>query len=104
MNNFYGPGNDDYGRDKWPDKSIKRMIMKPTIGRIVIYYPTKEEQELLNNYQKAAPAVITSVWSDTCVNLKVLHDGNFDRWKTSISLWDPATPFFTSSWGWPVIE
>ena len=85
--------------------------MKPTIGRIVIYCPTKAEQELFNNFQTKCPAIIVSVWSDTCVNLKVLHDGIYDRWKTSINKFDPSIkipgtdlPSIENTWDWPVIE
>ena len=45
--------------------------MKPTIGRIVHVLVDPRH----NNGSDVAPAVITRVWSDTCVNLRVLHDG-----------------------------
>ena len=75
--------------------------MTPTVGRIVYYYPTKEEQELMNNYQTVAPAIITAVWSDSCVNLKVMYDGNFNAWKTSVYQSLNKAP---SSWNWPEIK
>lgn len=59
--------------------------MKPKIGDVVYYFPTKVERELMNNNQDKCPAVITAVWGDTCVNLKVIFDGIHDIWKTSIS-------------------
>jgi hypothetical protein len=73
--------------------------MKPTIGRIVLYHCTEEEQKSLNNHHTVAPAIITAVWSETTVNLKVLTDGNFNLWKTSVSLGDNSY-----NWNWPVIE
>ncbi len=44
---------------------------KPAVGRIV-HVPVDPK---LNNGADIAPAVITRVWSDTYVNLRVLHDG-----------------------------
>lgn len=112
-NNIYGPGKDDYGRDKWLSdeltNSIKTILMKPTVGRIVNYSCTKAEQELLNNFQQVAPAIITAVWSDTCVNLKILHDGTLDRWKTSVIKFDSniknsdGFAFTEGVWDWPEI-
>lgn len=70
--------------------------MKPTIGRIVIFHFPEHEKNF-NNGQVDAPAVITAVWSETCVNLKILSDGPFDLWKTSVSMGDGAY-----NWSWPV--
>lgn len=81
--------------------------MKPTVGRIVIYSCTKQEQEVFNNHQQTAPAVITAVWSDTCVNLKILHDGSYDRWKTSVTKFNPDVKgmdgfsYTEGVWDWP---
>jgi hypothetical protein len=72
--------------------------MSPTIGRIVIYNFSPEEARAVNNSSAKAAAVITAVWSDTCVNLKVLTDGPSDIWKTSRVLGDGP-----DSWAWPVI-
>lgn len=40
--------------------------MKPTVGRIVHY----------QNGNIFAPAIVTRVWSDTCVNLTAFPDGD----------------------------
>lgn len=45
--------------------------MKPTIGRVVHVLVDPK----INNGSDVAPAMITRVWSDECVNLRVLHDG-----------------------------
>ncbi len=66
--------------------------MKPTIGRIVIYKFSEQDKERLkemgsphpNNGAAEAPAVIVRVWSDICVNLKVLCDEASDLWVTSV--------------------
>lgn len=45
--------------------------MTPSVGRIV--HVTVDPK--VNNGSDIAPAIITRVWSDTCVNLRVLYDG-----------------------------
>lgn len=87
--------------------------MKPSIGRIVHFHFEYCGEPAV------APAVITAVWSDDCVNLQVFPDGSnaydysrtddanafkkeeCDRgvaWRTSISQGEPAD---ACTWGWP---
>ena len=78
--------------------------MKPTLGRIVIYHTTKQDREEMRlhpecNIQEHLPAIIVAVWSDTCVNLKVIYDGNINVWKTSVTLGDGEY-----NWSWPEIK
>jgi hypothetical protein len=56
--------------------------MKPSIGRIVHVLV----DPATNNGADVAPAVITRVWSDTCVNARVLLDQEGILWLTSITL------------------
>lgn len=78
--------------------------MKPTIGRIVIYKLTAHDKAALaalgsdnpNNGADEAPAVVVRVWSDNCVNLKVLVDGRETLWATSALQGDQA-----GQWQWP---
>lgn len=58
--------------------------MKPTIGRVVLALV----DPATNNGSDVAPAIITRVFSDTIVNVRVLLDGPDVPWKTSISLHD----------------
>lgn len=51
------------------------------------------------NVQDKLPAVITAVWGDECVNLKVIVDGCFDLWITSALKGDNPM-----NWNWTVIE
>lgn len=46
-------------------------MQKPAKGRIVHVLVDPS----VNNGDDSAPAMITRVWSDTCVNLRVLYDG-----------------------------
>jgi len=57
-------------------------MQKPSLGRIVIALV----DPAINNGTDEAPAVITHVFSDTIVNVRVLLDGDQTPWKTSISL------------------
>lgn len=60
------------------------MTQIPTIGRVVHVLVDPKA----NNGADVAPAIITRVWSGTCVNVRVLRDGYPDpaEWMTSISL------------------
>lgn len=69
--------------------------MKPSLGRIVIYHDKSQSF----NGQYFAPAVITRVWSDTCVNLIVLADCTNPFVKTSVVL-DPEK-VQDIGWSWP---
>lgn len=55
-----------------------------TIGSIVVFKFCENERNQQNNYATYAPAVITRVWSGTCVNLRILADGPGVDWRTSV--------------------
>jgi hypothetical protein len=59
-------------------------MQTPAIGRIV--HITMDPAE--NNGADVAPAIITRVWSDTCVNVRVLADSHATDWKTSVTIWE----------------
>ena len=59
--------------------------MIPSVCRIMMMLvdPAK------NNGSDVAPAIITRVWSDHLVNLRVLYDGHGTvEWMTSVGLFD----------------
>ena len=75
-------------------------MMKPTIGRIVIFNMTDDLKNKVNgNKQDKLPAIIVAVWSETTVNLKVITDGINDLWITSATQGD--NPY---NWNWPIKE
>lgn len=72
--------------------------MKPSIGRIVHFIVTPGENPVA--------AIVTAVWSDVCVNLRIFQDGSntqptqFSEWVTSASFDDSAVPQ-VRTWHWP---
>ena len=64
-------------------------MIKPTVGRIVWFYPKGQTDE------PPLAAMIVCVWSDTCVNLAIFQkDGN--------SMKDPPTSILLVQDGNPV--
>lgn len=45
-------------------------MIKPTVGRIIWFYPDQNDQ-IARNGCEPLPAIVTAVLSDTCVNLAV---------------------------------
>ena len=74
------------------------MNTKPTIGRIVIYHPSKSHSDgvLHNGSINDVPAIIVAVCSDICVNLKVITDAHHDAWVTSRNMGTAE-----GEWSWP---
>lgn len=72
--------------------------MKPSVGRIV-HVPADPAE---NNGADVAPAVITRVWSDTCVNVRVLLDSDAIEWRTSVVYTDSFDDDANRHrWTWP---
>lgn len=71
-------------------------MQKPSIARLVIV----SMDPARNNGANEAPAVITRVWSDTLINVRVLSDGDGVEWRTSVELLDekPADPRHVAWW------
>jgi hypothetical protein len=84
------------------------MVPTPSIGRIVLVPMDPRD----NNGADRAPAVITRVWSDTTINVKVLSDATGSvEWRTSVGLVDELPDFALATeeqpgssmhvWAWP---
>lgn len=74
----------------------------PTQGRVVIYRQAARETAV--NGQREHPAVITQVWSEQCVNLRVLFDSppSPADWQTSVPRTDVAGEDYPGgTWHWP---
>jgi len=108
--------------------------VKPSLGRIVHYRLTAEDASEIDRRRttrgsiserikeerwplgaqahlgnpvgegQVCPAIIVAVWSDTCVNLRVMLDGTDEFWALSrnpVSMDDSDIP---GRWFWPVRE
>lgn len=75
-------------------------MQKPSLGRIV-HVPMDPKT---NNGAAVAPAIITRVWSDTTVNLRVLADGDYTVWRTSSTFAEDLADLDQAHhnyWTWP---
>jgi hypothetical protein len=75
---------------------------KPSLGRIVLV----PDNPVHNNGAHVAPAIITRVWSETTVNVRVLADASDGpEWRTSAVLVDELPAEYDVStknvWCWP---
>jgi len=95
--------------NRWSQNVIEQEVRprKPRIGDTVVYFqPTKDHEGnpvKKSNGHRDHPAIVTAVWSDGCVNLKVFFDCSPVADETSVNLRD--TPDDTSNpyryWEWP---
>ncbi len=46
-------------------------MIKPTVGRVVLYKPQPYERFSDDDGSQRWPAIITKVWGDTCINVTV---------------------------------
>ena len=70
--------------------------MKPSLGRIVLY------RSIDNNGTREHPALVTRVWTDTCVNLTVFPDFGQLLLKTSVVQNESLEgPNQDNAWRWP---
>ena len=61
------------------------MVISPTVGRVVWYHPFASDPSPDPGKQPLA-AIVTHVWSDTCVNLAVFDTNGGTFGKTSVLL------------------
>jgi hypothetical protein len=55
---------------------MKEQIQLPTVGRIVHFYPGKEDVEFNRNGAEYFPAIVTQVWGGLIANLNVFTPTN----------------------------
>ena len=71
---------------------------KPSLGRVVLV----PADPAVNNGADVAPAIITRVWNDNVVNVRVLLDSDAVQWRTSVSYVDSLDDVeHTHCWTWP---
>ena len=73
------------------------LVPRPSVGRIVHYYPREEEcRQWACNESEVLPAIITKVWP-ACVNLKVFANGGNQDWAVTSVLEGTARGMYA----WP---
>ncbi|MEU9380014.1 hypothetical protein AB0D38_02940 [Streptomyces sp. NPDC048279] len=71
---------------------------KPSLGRVVLV----PADPAVNNGADTAPAIITRVWNDDVVNVRVLLDSDAIQWRTSVKyVNDLGGLAHTHAWTWP---
>src|SRR5579872_6369580 len=93
-----------------PRNEISMKKQKPTVGRTVIVVLDENSSiKLGGNHEynakdkSIAPAIVTAVWGDTCINAKVMGDGPENIWLTSIDLDESEAPN-PRTWHWPSLS
>lgn len=61
-------------------------MIKPSIGRVVWYTPSRDDVQLPRNSPQPLAAIIAYVHSDTCVNLAVFDRNGASLSRTSVPL------------------
>lgn len=76
----------------------KMTMIKPTVGRVVWYWPDGVQPEVSQPHA----ALVTRVWGDTCVNLAVFDANGSPYSKTSVELHQdenvPRPTYAHASW------
>jgi hypothetical protein len=67
-------------------------MIKPTVGRVVWYHPGKWAGDLPKISGQPWAAIVTGVWSDTCVNLAVFDANGNAHKDTSVLLYQGEGP------------
>ena len=44
-------------------------MINPTIGRVVLFWPSRDDFAITSGGDQPLPALICHVWSDTCINI-----------------------------------
>jgi hypothetical protein len=77
-------------------------MIKPTIGRVVWYTPSESDGRQLTHspamtvYGDTLAAIVTHVWSDSCVNLTVFDSNGMPHGRTSVMLHQGEGPCTSS--------
>lgn len=92
------PENEDTGELFDLREYTERMGDRfPEVGEIVLFYPKEDDRVArANNNDGPIPAIVTRVWSNLCVNLKIVPDSGPMQDRTSVVRRDanPNSYFF----------
>lgn len=66
-------------------------MIKPTVGRVVLYRPGPHD-DIIKNGTEPLAAIIATVWNDGMVNLAVFDGNGTCQPRTSIKLIQPNEP------------
>lgn len=70
-------------------------MIKPTVGRVVLFQPSTKDapaDKLCQNGSEPLAAIVTCVWSDSCINLAVFDANGQSHNRTSVPLIQGDTP------------
>jgi hypothetical protein len=66
-------------------------MITPTVGRVVWYHPGIGDSSVARNGDQPLAALVTTVWSDTCVNLAAFDANGIPFNRTSVFLYQGDT-------------
>jgi hypothetical protein len=68
------------------------QVIKPSVGRVVLYRPTEQEREIYAAYDNVQPfrADVLYVHGDRCINLMITSHSGKQFAKTSVFLEQPG--------------
>ena len=67
-------------------------MIKPTVGRVVWYWPHKDDHQIVKGGDQPLAAFVSHVWNDTCVNLAVFDANGVAFSRTSVLLVQEGNP------------
>ncbi|MFF7171080.1 hypothetical protein [Streptomyces pseudovenezuelae] len=72
----------------------------PTVGQVVLV----PMDQAVNNGSDVAPAIVSRVWSETSINVRVVEDGPRIEWRQSLEYTDDLSSLDRGElywWTWP---
>lgn len=72
--------------------SLAATVIKPTIGRVVWFWPAVIGNPFVPIYDQPCAAIVTHVWGDDCVNLCVFSPSGDQYGMTSVPLIQASQP------------
>lgn len=62
-------------------------MIKPTIGRVVWYWPSKTDTSICSGGDQPLPALVCHVWTDSCINIAGFDANGMPFNRTSVLLY-----------------